>query len=569
MGFKTAFLSAILTPCLAFCSTQAEAARARMIRDLDFIHNTFSVMYAPAEWKERYADWNLAREIELAKERVQTMDDVSLKGFQRVVRQFVQSTKDYHVGVQFWSTEFATLPFRVCGSQGKYFITAIDRARLSSRSFSFQEGDELVLFDGRPTDEVVQELKKVEVGDSSPNTDQAVAEIYLTSRAGASGLIVPRGPVQISVRSATTGVVSSYQICWDYFRERIKEPSLAKLDEEEAYSEPKKVGEHRFLHKKMTTPLINTVLKNSFASAGDPNGLGARESFVPDLGTKIWSGPEDSPFEAYIFKSPSGRKVGYIRIPIYDGGAVEVEEFGHLIAHLEANTDALVLDQVNNPGGSVFYLYGLASHLTQTPLHTPKHRMAITQEEVYWALFYEQYFELVQSDDDARALIGDTIEGSPVSYQTAQFILNYYRFIIDEWNDGRMLTQPYYLFGVDWINPNPGARYTKPILLLANRLCFSGGDFLPAIMQDNERVTVFGTRTAGAGGYVETFSYHNPFGVASISYTASLAERIDSNPIENLGVTPDICYELTQEDFQTGYAPYKQAVLEALEGILD
>jgi len=78
-----------------------------------------------------------------------------------------------------------------------------------------------------------------------------------------------------------------------------------------------------------------------------------------------------------------------------------------------------------------------------------------------------------------------------------------------------------------------------------------------------------GTRTAGAGGYVSECTFANPFSMASVSYTASIAERADSNPIENLGVTPDIRYDLTEEDFLNGFSSYKEAILQAVETLLD
>ncbi|MCR4295307.1 MAG: S41 family peptidase, partial [Elusimicrobia bacterium] len=124
--------------------------------------------------------------------------------------------------------------------------------------------------------------------------------------------------------------------------------------------------------------------------------------------------------------------------------------------------------------------------------------------------------------------------------------------------------------GVDDIDPAPKAeeRYTKPILLLTNALDFSGGDFFPAILQDNQRATILGVRTAGAGGIVRSFSV-NQFGIDRLSATTSLAERPNGKPIENLGVTPEIPYEITARDLRTGFAEYRWKILKALDGLLD
>ena len=107
-----------------------------------------------------------------------------------------------------------------------------------------------------------------------------------------------------------------------------------------------------------------------------------------------------------------------------------------------------------------------------------------------------------------------------------------------------------------------------PILLLVNELDFSCGDFFPSILQDNDRATIMGTRTAGAGGAVQGVEVPNLVGVGSMSFTTTIAERINQQPLENLGVTPDIEYQMTVEDMQNGFQGYKEAVLEAVEAIL-
>ena len=53
-----------------------------------------------------------------------------------------------------------------------------------------------------------------------------------------------------------------------------------------------------------------------------------------------------------------------------------------------------------------------------------------------------------------------------------------------------------------------------------------------------------------------------------IAYTSSIAEGFNGEKIENLGVCPDIPYEITRDDLVNGYEGYKEAVNIALENIL-
>lgn len=570
---RLSLAACLLLPQFIFGGSGEPDFKGSMCRDLDFIRSAFESKYAPASWKKKFSDWDLATEIELAKERVRRGDGRSVKSYQRILHQLLNSTKDYHVGVTFYSTEQASLPFEVASANDHYYITYIDRDRLPVRSFPFNEGDELVTFDKRPTDEVVQELLDSELANANLSTDKALAEIYLTLRRGKLGHIVPRGPVSIAVKSAKTGQVSSHQIIWDYTPEKIKNPTACSVHQgvESRVNWPAKLGQHPFF-RKMLLPYF--LLDNAPAIAKQegshhPNELGGRESFIPPLSSqKLWETDASNPFYAYIFAHPDTRRnIGYVRIPHYTADELEVQNFAAIISKFERETDALIIDQVNNPGGSVFYLYALASMLTDHPLYTPRHRMTLTQEDIFFALEAQKELEKISSDDEARGVLGESFSGYPVSYQFSQFILNFFRFVIDEWNEGHTFTTPYYLYGVDQINPHPAVRYTKPILVLINGLDFSGGDFFPAILQDNRRVTLFGSRTAGAGGFVDGFSYPNLFGVAAIQYTASIAERMDNNPIENLGVIPDITYDLTQKDFQNNYEGYSTAVLKAVESI--
>lgn len=569
---KSWLLMALSCPFILGATMHDSQTKDSMLTQLDLMRHVFQVRYAPADWKKRQCGWDLDDEISKAKEQVKEAPTLSLKEYQRILQRFFNRVGDYHVGVSFFSTEAADLPFAVVGAEGSYFISAIDRERLAQRSFGFDVGDELVSFDGKPTGEVIKALAASDLANTGTPTDYALAEMLLTSRSASRGHVVPRGPVSITLKSHRTGQLSSFQIIWEYTPEKIKalSPTLVKQTPSvESLVAQGRLLDHPFFKKQMVTPLWAAKEMKARANFCHPNDLGARESFIPRLGQVLWETDKENPFDAYIFRHPnSGQSIGYVRIPHYSAGEDEAKEFRNIIATLQAHTDALVIDQVNNPGGSAFYLYALASMLNDQPMYTPRHRMTLTQQDVSFALCALPMLEEIRTDDEAREVLGDTYDGYPVTYQFSQFLLQFFRFLIDEWDAGRCLTTPYYLEGVDNINPDVDVRYTKPILMLINRLDFSGGDFLAAILKDNHRVTLFGECTAGAGGYVEGFSHPNSFGICFVHYTASLAERTVGCPIETLGVSPDIPYKLTRQDVENGYQEYARAVLDAVTDLV-
>ena len=321
----------------------------------------------------------------------------------------------------------------------------------------------------------------------------------------------------------------------------------------------KEQGASLAIFNHMLSPVQENLANNG---SGNPFALGERDGFLPTLGTKIWESNGENIFNAYIYRSREGRLIGYVRIPSYtprDADAA-VAVFGELMASFQQKTDGLVIDQLNNPGGSLFYLYALASMLSDQPLAAPRHRIAMTQQDVEQAARFLEQEPSVKTDADAKKRLGESFGGYPVSYEFFRHVVEFSRFIIAQWGQDKRLTDPTFLYGVDQINPSAIASYNKPILLLINELDFSGGDFFPAIMQDNKRATLFGSRTSCAGGYVRDIKYPNSVGVAGFRLTGSIAVRKGKQPIENLGVEPDVPYAPTAADMQGGFSQYARAV---------
>ena len=552
--------------------------KQQMLRDLDFIQNNFEAYYAPSDWKKKHFNWDLEREIENAKDLVLANPSIKVSDYHRILRKFFNSTRDYHVSIRTVTTETASLPFAVRGTKGRYFFVHIDKSKLSKEIFPFKVGDELISFNNRPVDEVIQEIKRIELGndgsisgDANDATDQALAEIYLTSRKG-SNAPIPKGPICIEGKEKMADHPKICQLTWDYFPEWVADSRHTQMA-----LDPFK-GANSFHPKGVERLFENPLLMGQWDKLKDiqkhlpfnAHNLGGRKGFLPRLGEIIWEAPAQSFFDAYLFLDDLGHLVGYVRIPHYVSSREEVKEFASLIRLFEKKAQGLVIDQLNNPGGSVFYLYALAAMFAEDPLSNPKHRMKIGQEEVLFAKYCVERFEYVNTNEEAIWAFGAAdLDGYPVNYQFIQLLKAYSQFILDEWDAGKTVTDPYHLYGVDKIHVSSQARYTKPVLLLTNELDFSGGDFFPAIMQDNKRAKIMGARTAGAGGYVLQSSYPNNLGVSNFSITGSIAERINHLPIENLGITPDWPYELTANDLENSYEDYKKEILSAVGILLD
>lgn len=578
-------------PIVSYAADKNQLLRTKMLSDLDVIKNSFEVKYAPIEWKKQYAQWDLDEKVAQAKTQIAANKNITVKDYQRILRTFFNSTRDYHVNIMFYSTESAFLPFRIQSANGRYFIAWVDH-RLTSVPIA--EGDEIIAFDGKPIAAAVAEFKAREYGNGDSKTDQAKAEMSFTLRLGSMGMMVPKGVATISIKHAGQPNATNHRIEWVYEPEKISDTPLrtaavmrrgaipAALEEKSVEDAPVGLLQQAYFHKKMMPGFYepwHQSLKACYSAAGspesEPDPIGAKRSPIPDLGEVIWQGSDAVHFHAYLFKTPNQKIVGYVRIADFMGGQMSFEaavrEFTDLIKLFEERSDALVIDEIDNPGGDVFYMYALLSLLTDKPLQVPTHRVTLTQEDVYFAIsslekFENQYAHAGEHSNTQNS--EETVSGYPVTPELMAALKRNFNFIINEWNAGRTFSTPEYLYGIQTIAPHAKAHYSKPLLVLVNEMSLSCGDFFPAILQDNKRATIFGSRTGGAGGYILAQTHPNQLGIVVHTYTASIAERLDHKPVENLGVTPDIVYELTPEDLQNHYRGYAQAVQRALNQLL-
>lgn len=534
-------------------------AQRKMLNDLDFITNIFEISYAPASWKNEHFGWNLEHEKLKAKNAILKNPDSDAKQFHQIIKNFCLSTKDYHVVPQFYSTEESSLPFHIQSVNNKYYVSFID----SDVHVPFSVGDQLLFFNGIPIHETVNEFCSKEFGGCHTPTDKSLGEFYFTNRTGTSGLEVPSGEVEIIYRKVSLRNPQVCKLIWDYSSEQIEKTKFHMISKS-------LIRNDNSSRKPFITPhyhRIRSVCEDNY----EPSDLlGSRKSRIPSLGQILWESEEDREFHAYLFLLEDNNIGAYVRIPSYavDDGDKAALEFAELIDVFQQLSDVLVIDQQNNGGGYILYLYALAAMLTERELEVPLHRMMITQADVFNAITRNRYLGAIKNDRAATDTLGDTIEGMIVNYKLARCLFNSHQFIINQWNMGKMYTDFSYLYGIEKIWPHPKINYTKPILVLANNLDFSAADFFAAIMKDNKRATILGSNTAGAGGYTEKISFPNLNGIEEIGITASFSVRTNGRPIENVGVEPDIFYEPTENDLQNNYIEYKQKILHTIKDLL-
>jgi len=541
-------------------SMNQQQLKQMMLADLDTLRNIMLAEYAPAGWKAQQYGWDLDTEIQKAKARVNASETMSVKEYQQLIRTIMNSPRDYHVEAFFNSSENSRLPIGIAEAEGRYFITSIDRKALPESEFPFREGDEITGFDGKTMAEAVA-ARMAETGlGNIPHTDRGlIAEMFFI-RDGFYGDSVPQGPARLMIKPAGAAQAAEVTLNWKYNPEIIPQQPFVRKSFE------------RDLPLAWTTLMMAAPL-GAGAEAASGFSIGDKNGFVPDLGEKLWEAPAASPFRAYVYRSPAdGKKIAYVRINTYhvEDPLKNVVEFEKLIAEFNRQgTEALVLDQVSNGGGYVLYMYALASMLTDKPLNQPKYSVTITQGDALDAAIKLNRAGWVKTDEDAVKYLGGNFRvGYPVDLAYFTSLMSSYKNYVSNWQAGKTLTDPAFLDGIAQVAPHKETRYTRPILLLVNELDISCGDFFPAMLQDNKRAVIFGERTSGAGGSVQTLNYPpNLLGIRELRVTGSIAVRPDGQPLENLGVTPDIPYSVTAEDMQGGFKGYIAAVNGAVAGL--
>ncbi len=525
------------------------------LSDFAQLVNVLQRNYGPLRWKKQSVGLDFAKHVDEYRQRIAAAR--SDAEYYNLLSRFTAGLKDAHVTAMVPSTLRSSLGFTADLIEGKVLIETVDRMRLPEVLFPFKKGDQLIAVGGKPVEQIMDDMMAVSHTGHLPSAKR-IAAARITSRRQDRGYAVPKGVTTVTALPKGAAQPVTVTATWIVAGAPILDLDDLSDLKDDVDAAPTSAGNGKQLLaqlKKMPefSSVLSKVQLDEFAQIGLSDIGNAKSMFKLPANAKEIPG---IPVTAAIYEA-AGKKIGVLRIHQYmEDGLLEVA--ARALRTLEKETDVLVLDQTNNPGGSVSLVSDLVGLFAEKSYKDMDFKI---RPSMNWLKKFQEI----------NAKIEQMLKADPKDF-AANALKARFEYLEGEIRDAitekRFLTNPVSLnltgsFGM--IQPNSQVRYTKPVLMLINEFDFSGGDAFPAILKDNGRVTLFGAQTSGAGGNV---AEHGPLANSffKLQLTESLMVRPNGQLMENRGATPDIAYEVTEDDFMNEYRGYVQAfTVEALK----
>jgi hypothetical protein len=534
----------------------ARLTRDQRISDAKTLIAMFEHRYAPVIWKKDFLGISLDDlSAKLVGEAYR--DDMTDEDFYAAMARVSGGVHDTHNWFIIPSNYVASLGFSCDYIDGKVVIEDVDRSVLPEDVFPYSRGDELVSIDGVSAADIIKDLSQYS-GNGNELTEMRFIAADIAYRMQKYYPYVPSGDAAVQIASMARGAVESVKLNWVASGQPLSVDPASNTSSPTLKSSSKDPGT-----EPSRSPLER--LRWSAVAADKPRAVKLSDphpsftlwdSFVERTTSPLFSG-------VYFL---DGKRIGFIRIPTWapPDSKEWIAFFEQEIPKLEATTDALVIDQTDNGGGAICLGETIARFFVSGPVQSNLFQIRANR---HFLMGMEEW--LKSNDIDWWT----TPDG-----KTMQNVLDEIRAAIDR---GDVLTKPLPICSADgMVHPyeKNGIQivYTKPVLMLINELSISTADMTPAILQDSGRVVMFGNHTCGAGGNVET-TERIGYSDFKISQTESLTVRPNpvtlpdgkqTNYLENVGVIPDVQYDITLDEYLNGYLGYRQAIDDTMRALL-
>lgn len=521
--------------------------------DFQQIVDGFRNLYGPLEYKERRYGFSFD---DLVAKSLGELDSASSdKDVYAIYARFLANFDDGHVSIRFPSRSSlgfnrVTIPIVAEPLDGKPIVTAIGDPTLAE--LGVEIGDEVLSVDGRSAKDLLKEFVALEGMANDVSREHLYFRLF--NRRNYSGDLFPTDPEAVIVlRKADGGTERTIRATWRRTND-LDRPVL------EAGST---LG-----RSLLTAPLASEINATaSFAKIGAPrpffltkqsqaafdfSEVFPSEEMLAKYGIKPRKAPK---IYASLFRH-NNKTLLLVRQPGYSPATYEdvaryLATYRAILDQYDNVADALVIDQTLNPGGYLDYCQGFARLLANKA--SPGFMQAFNTDRK-WIQNYRDW---------AREIDGNLMsEASLRKLATAARIES-------DYDAGLSITSPIPFYGEPMLSQDSEYTWKKPVLVLIDELAGSCGDVFPMLAKAGGTAKLFGERTWGLGGNVEGFTLN--YSLADVrltrglftSYRGEQATYADGTFAENNGVTPDIPFRRTLEDFRNGYVGYVKAFADA------
>jgi peptidase S41-like protein/PDZ domain-containing protein len=560
MRYVVKLILVLSTTVIAFAQLTAE----QKIQDFQALAALYAKRYAPYEWKRDALKFDL---LQIAPWVAKVQASTSDLDFYEILSEYVAGLDDAHAGYSLPSNFVARLNFTVDLFDGKLLVDSINRTRLPVPEFGFRIGDELISIDEQDAQLLLQGLLRYEVS-ANPRSTRRAAAARLTTRPQST---IPHAAdvpdISTVVLRRPGGELESHQIPWTksglplvavgrYFSPAAVVRRIPKTGPDGGERFPELPDDGKLLSR----------LQNSRTRDRGVVGYGAvvpvfAESLPKNFVHRLGRSASD-PFFSGTFEA-GGHRLGFIRIPTYDpaNSVSALVAFQNEIAFFQANTDGLIVDNMRNPGGSVAFVNQLLRYLMPFRWSSILFEVRATSD---WVVAFSAAVEQLKAAGGAPSQINQ--------YQAIKDA------IVDANRQMRGRTIPIPLDSLTAERaPATDSQgrviaYNKPLLLLIDEMSASAAEIFAATIQDNQRARLFGWRTMGAGGNVESWpagSYS--LGIASVTESLMIrktpifsVEYPAAPYVENIGVRPEIEVDyMTRDNLMLNGKPFVDSFIAA------
>jgi hypothetical protein len=555
-----------------------DSSRPEALADFDQMAAAFKALYGPLVRKEARYHFDIDDAIEQTRAalRQSRSDSDSFRTISRFIDRLHDAHVSYSPSVLSDTARQVGLPLLVTPVESRFLVYAIG----SGLAGQVAIGDELTRIDGRTPAELVRLFGRFE-GVPNPRSEAQLAATLVTRRSfllPASLLPAPgtAAKLQLTRADGSTYTLSTpwvstrppprlqpppargaqqlrrpYALAGDALQDVIH----ARADQAAAGD----IGGNQpfFLTPAVVQTFAITPVRPSDATlaafAVPPcDGSGAFDCYQSFAGT-------------YTFQ---GKRVLLVRIPSYvpstaPGTGFDSSYIKAILSDFQGSADVLVLDETNNPGGSVFTTLDIISALITQPAINAGFAFHADRKILNdLRAFVDELTALGPDFAGLAARLSAGADATERAYDQKQPL-------------GPLIPLVFFdITGDDRIFPDPGVQWTKPIVVLTNELSFSGGDLFPMLVKANHIGALFGETTGGAGGNVEEV-LTTSFSQGTLRLTRSIfAPMTDASQIpfgtvvEDLGISPDVRHPLTVSDFRAGHIGYVKAFSELAVGLV-